>query len=164
MDIHWSDIVLGHIFIGFIIGFAVAVFYESWAANRRWKRLRSEADIEGKYSAFLFRKDFGDIVDYSQISGDDEISYISENAFKLVHRETSGNIWVGTIYMTTPRDGRLVWKYEKLDGQEPAAKHRFGFKRCLVATGVGQHGKPCRHFYLLGEGDYGNELLEKEAM
>jgi hypothetical protein len=161
MDIHWGDIVLGHLFIGFVIGFLAAWSFERWAENKRWKKLKAEAGIEGTFTAYLFRKDFCDIVDYSQKSADDEISYVKENIFKLVHRETNGNIWEGYIYMGTPKDGRIAWKYVKLDGELPASKHRVGFKRCLVSDGPGKDGKPCRHFYLLGEDDYGNEILER---
>ncbi len=163
---HWRENFFWHGCVGFVIGllagFLAELAHERVRSFCRWRRFRYEADIKGEFAAYLFGPTDGDTVDYSKRTGTAEVSYLRENIFKIIHTDpTAKNIWEGTIYMGTPRDGRVIWKYETLDGKKPTAKHRVGFKRCLVSDGIGHNGETCRHIYLLGEEGYGKEVLER---
>jgi hypothetical protein len=65
--------------------------------------------------------------------------------------------------MDTPGSGQMIWKYVMLDGNAPPREHRFGFKRCVISAGFGQHGEQRRYLYLLGEPPFGREVLEKQS-
>jgi hypothetical protein len=157
--VDWPNLWYGHVFAGGIIGFLAAVVAERWMAWRQFGKLRRAADIEGTYLAYTF---LGDLVNYSNQVGTVVITHEEKNVYKVIHTEKE-EIWEGTIYMTSRRDGRIIWTYQKLDGDSPTKKHRFGFKRCQVKNGIGQGGEYRRIVYLVGERpDYGNEYLERQ--
>ena len=162
MNLDWPGLLVGA-GLGIPVGVVANMLYARYHANRLRAELRLKfGRIAGEYTAYQFPKN-SEVIDLDQPIGECQLTYERENVLRLHYQELcADNVWEAEVWMETPYSGSMAWRYVRLGGQEPPREHRFGFKRCMVVEKPGRDGSCRMYLYLVGEGSFGNEALEKK--
>ena len=166
MSLEWPNLLMGGV-VGFVAGFLANAAYERYYARHATAELRRKYErIAGDYVAYPFLappvNPASDMIDFNRMIGTCKLIYQRENILLLQYTESEHpNAREALVWMETPFVGSMAWRYVRLNGRQPPAEHRFGFKRCVVSQALTRDGSIRQYLYLIGEPPFGREALEK---